>query len=181
MCQLSESSPVIVEISWDCLCSEFARKFKEVFDNSDSRKLHFSDSTKIDGASMAWIELSLLDAIVQFDGDSHPASKRRLFNQKAIIESLVYQQVKDALEKVEISLTASPNAVVILNRLSEWTNYETLKTHMMLLRFSRKKIVTEKFASQIDRLYELLSQRGSLAQNIEHMITTVLLSADLSA
>jgi hypothetical protein len=60
-----------VEISWDRVLEMFSSKYREVYHDSDSKKLHLSDGTVVDGPSDGWIPISILDAVCGMKGRKH--------------------------------------------------------------------------------------------------------------
>jgi len=159
-----------IEISWQAIFQNFEEKFNEVYAPVNSKKLYFSNGTKIDGATNAWIALSILDGLLYILDPSLPrtSSKRAFSSKSAIIDAI----------NTEFQLKNQHNPFYstgfrMMEEDSCWENYEILQEFLLNLRVSKKQVVNVKLNKMISYLFESLSKFGSLSEVIHQAINII--------
>ena len=158
-----------IEISWGNIVHAYEMQFEAVYGGEPTKKLHLSDSTKVDGASDIWMELSLLDAIISSYQPPARISHRRLFDQRRVLIEAVFEEVTNKYLQTDTAVT---EAFVNIDP-NHWKDFDRLRSHIISSAKDRVYHVTPKLESQIGRLLSSLSEKGSLEENIEELIRKV--------
>jgi hypothetical protein len=162
-----------IEISWENIVYAYEIQFEAVYGGEPTKKLYLSDSIKVDGASEIWMELSLLDAIISIHKPSTPRiSPRRLFDQRSVLLKAVVDEVSakyhnpDTTDAVDNTVT---DAYVRIDT-NDWKDFDRLRSHIVSSVNDRGYRVSQKFDSQINRIFTALAARGSLQDIIRELV-----------
>ena len=155
-----------IEISWRAIFQNFEEKFNEVYTPVNSKKLYFSNGTKIDGATNAWIALSILDGLLYILDPSLPrTSSKRAFSSKTAIIDAINTEFKSKNQDYPFYIPFQP---IIEDPC--WENYEILEEFLLNLRVSKKQVVNVKLNQIISYLFDSLSKFGSLHEVLNQAI-----------
>lgn len=174
-CEDVETRPSIIKILWDRIVAEYRSQFSSIYGGQGTKKLYLSDATKIDGASEIWVEVSLLDALITVRNPPVRISHKRLFDQRSALLDVVCEEITNAVFHMEVETVGEESVpvtkILVTNTLEEWQTFENLKQHIISAAVTRMHFVRFNLDFQIERIFTTLAQHGSLAENIEQMIT----------
>ena len=169
-----------IEISWENIVYAYEIQFEAVYGGEPTKKLYLSDSVKVDGASEKWMELSLLDAIISILKPSTPRiSPRRLFDQRSVLLKAVVDEVSAKYHNPDTTDTVDNTVTDAYVRIdsNDWKEFDRLRSHIVSSVSSvngRGYRVSQKFDSQINRIFTALAARGSLQDVIRELVGGVI-------